>query len=110
MKSSASAIAANTFCRSMLAASFPLFSRQMFNGMGIQYAGTLLGCVSAVLVPIPVIFYFFGKQLRMKSSFAPYFEPMQESCAENANHELEPVPEQEMECANEQEVQNGATH
>lgn len=65
----------------MLAASFPLFSRQMFQGMGIQWAGTLLGCVAAVLVPIPVIFYFYGKQMRMKSTFAPYFEPMQESCA-----------------------------
>lgn len=65
----------------MLAASFPLFSRQMFQGMGIQWASTLLGCVAAVLVPIPVIFYFFGKRMRMKSTFAPYFEPMQESCA-----------------------------
>lgn len=91
----------------MLAASFPLFSRQMFNGMGIQWASTLLGCVSAVLVPIPVIFYFFGKRLRMKSSFAPYFEPMQESCAMNAGPELESVPEQEMESGPERVTQNG---
>ncbi|EAW14952.1 MFS transporter [Aspergillus clavatus NRRL 1] len=71
----ASAIAANTFCRSILAASFPLFSRQMFNSMGIQWASTLLGCVATALVPIPVIFYFYGKRLRMKSHFAPTFEP-----------------------------------
>lgn len=73
--SAASAIAANTFCRSILAASFPLFSRQMFNSMGIQWASTLLGCVATALVPIPVIFYFYGKRLRMKSHFAPTFEP-----------------------------------
>ncbi|CAG8007008.1 unnamed protein product [Penicillium olsonii] len=74
----ASAIAANTFCRSMVAASFPLFSRQMFQGMGIQWAATLLGCVAAVLVPIPVGFYFFGRRLRMKSKFAPFYEAVQE--------------------------------
>ncbi|KAJ5546097.1 MFS general substrate transporter [Penicillium frequentans] len=56
----ASAIAANTFCRSM-------------------WASTLLGCLAAVLVPIPICFYFFGKRLRMKSKFAPFFEPAAEA-------------------------------
>ncbi|KAJ5787307.1 Major facilitator superfamily domain general substrate transporter [Penicillium paradoxum] len=77
----ASAIAANTFCRSMIAASFPLFSRQMFQSMGIQWASTLLGCVAALLVPIPIGFYFFGKRLRMKSKFAPFYEAVQEGHA-----------------------------
>ncbi|KAJ5893702.1 MFS general substrate transporter [Penicillium taxi] len=75
----ASAIAANTFCRSMVAASFPLFSRQMFEGMGVQWASTLLGCVAAVLVPIPIAFLLFGKRLRMKSKFAPISETVPES-------------------------------
>ncbi|PWY84775.1 MFS general substrate transporter [Aspergillus heteromorphus CBS 117.55] len=75
----ASAIAANTFCRSLVAASFPLFSRQMFDNMGIQWASTLLGCLAAVLVPIPVCFLLFGKNLRKKSKFAPYYEKAQES-------------------------------
>jgi DHA1 family multidrug resistance protein-like MFS transporter len=43
----------------------------MFNGMGIQWAATLLGCVAAVLVPIPVLFYLYGHKLRARSSFAP---------------------------------------
>ncbi|KAL3461705.1 MFS multidrug transporter [Aspergillus heterothallicus] len=68
----ASAIAANTFCRSLVAASFPLFSRQMFDNMGVQWASTLLGCVAACLVPIPVAFYLYGERLRKKSKFAPY--------------------------------------
>lgn len=65
----------------MVAASFPLFSRQMFENMGIQWASTLLGCVAACLVPIPVAFWFFGKRMRMKSKFAPFFEPAVESYA-----------------------------
>ncbi|KAL4860456.1 hypothetical protein BDV12DRAFT_181554 [Aspergillus spectabilis] len=68
----ASAIAANTFCRSLVAAAFPLFSRQMFQNMGVQWASTLLGCVAVCLVPIPMAFYFYGERLRMRSKFAPY--------------------------------------
>ncbi|SPO03496.1 probable fluconazole resistance protein [Cephalotrichum gorgonifer] len=67
----ASAIAANTFLRSLAGAGFPLFAQQMFKGMGIQWAATLLGCVAVVLVPIPVIFYIYGARLRARSSFAP---------------------------------------
>lgn len=61
----------------MVAASFPLFSRQMFNNMGIQWAATLLGCLAVVMIPIPVCFYLFGKKLRMKSTFAPFYEKPQ---------------------------------
>ena len=43
----------------------------MFNGMGIQWASTLLGCVAAIAVPMPVFFYVYGKRIRAKSKFAP---------------------------------------
>jgi len=67
----ASAIAANTFLRSLAGAGFPLFSQYMFAAMGINWAGTMLGCVAVALVPIPVIFYKYGARIRQKSSFAP---------------------------------------
>jgi len=67
----ASAIAANTFMRSIFGGVFPLFATFMFEGMGIQYASTLLGCVAAVLVPMPVVFYVWGKKIRARSKFAP---------------------------------------
>lgn len=67
----ASAIAGNTFLRSLCGAGFPLFARQMFDGMGIQYAATLLGCVAAVLAPIPFIFYKYGAKIRQRSNYAP---------------------------------------
>jgi len=67
----ASAIAANTFLRSCTAAGFPLFARQMFDNLGIEWAGTLLGCLAACCVPIPVVFYLYGKKLRQRSKFAP---------------------------------------
>jgi len=71
----ASAIAGNTFLRSLFGAGFPLFATYMFNGLGIEYASTLLGGVAAVLVPIPVLFYLYGHKLRAKSKFAPTGPP-----------------------------------
>lgn len=43
----------------------------MFEGMGVQWAGTLLGCVAAVLVPVPILFYLKGAKIRERSQFAP---------------------------------------
>jgi DHA1 family multidrug resistance protein-like MFS transporter len=67
----ASAIAANTFLRSLAGAGFPLFSQYMFAALGVNWSGTLLGCVALLLVPIPVAFYYYGEKIRMKSAFAP---------------------------------------
>jgi len=67
----ASAIAANTFLRSLAGAGFPLFSQYMFKALGVQWAGTLLGCVAVVMVPIPILFWKYGQKIRERSSFAP---------------------------------------
>lgn len=69
----ASAIAANTFMRSLCGAVFPLFATYMIDGIGVQWTGTLLGCIAFLLVPVPIIFYLKGAQIRKKSSFAPAF-------------------------------------
>lgn len=66
----ASALAGNTFLRSAFGAAFPLFARQMFVNMKIQWATTLLGCLSLVLVPVPFLFYKYGKSIRTKSKYA----------------------------------------
>lgn len=71
----ASAIAGNTFMRSLAGAGFPLFARQMFQGMGIQWAATLLGCVAVALAPIPFVFHYYGAKIRQKSAYAPTAPP-----------------------------------
>ena len=70
----ASALAGNTFLRSLAGAVFPLFATYMFDGMGINYALTLLGCVAAVLVPMPIVFLLYGKKIRSRSKFAPGYD------------------------------------
>ncbi|KAI9700478.1 MAG: hypothetical protein M1820_006777 [Bogoriella megaspora] len=67
----ASAIAGNTFLRSLFGAVFPLFATYMFNGIGINWGMTLIGCVAALMIPMPFLFYFKGKAIRARSKFAP---------------------------------------
>jgi DHA1 family multidrug resistance protein-like MFS transporter len=66
----ASALAANSVLRSIAGAGFPLFSTYMFNALGVNWTGTLLGCVAAILMPIPLLFYLYGLRIREKSKFA----------------------------------------
>ncbi|KAL4892022.1 MFS multidrug transporter [Aspergillus ambiguus] len=66
----ASTIAANTILRSAIGCSFPLFSRQMMENLGVQWAGTMLGCIAAIMIPIPVVFMVYGPWLRGKSKLA----------------------------------------
>ncbi|KAL2051518.1 hypothetical protein ABVK25_008180 [Lepraria finkii] len=72
----ASAIAANTFLRSLAGAVFPLFSMYMFSALGVNWAGTLLGFVALVLAPIPFIFWKYGAKIRQRSKFAPTAKPI----------------------------------
>lgn len=66
----ASAVAANTFLRSAFGACFPLFAGYMFNNMGTNWAGLLLGLFAAALVPVPIILLKYGKRIREKSKYA----------------------------------------
>ncbi|PIB01124.1 putative transporter [Cercospora beticola] len=87
----ASAVAANTFLRSLAGAGFPLFATQMFNGMGIQWAATLLGCVAFLCVPMPVWFYLRGAKIREKSNFAPTFPIASQAAQDRSESEEEKV-------------------
>lgn len=49
--------------------------------MGVGPAGSLLGAVALALVPMPVLFYYYGARLREKSTFAPTFVDPLLSCA-----------------------------
>ncbi|TGO83470.1 hypothetical protein BPOR_0642g00050 [Botrytis porri] len=65
----ASAVAAQTFVRALFAALFPLFVTPMFQGLGIEWGSSVLGFVATALIPIPFLFYVYGKRIRMKGKF-----------------------------------------
>lgn len=71
----ASAQAANTFLRSLAGAGFPLFATQMFNNLGVNWASYTLGFIAVAMIPIPILFYVFGKKLRDMSRYNPDRKP-----------------------------------
>lgn len=68
-----SAIAANTLIRSSLGGAFPLFATQMYHKLGVDWASSLLGFITVLMIPIPVVFFIFGKRIRSLSKFSPKF-------------------------------------
>jgi DHA1 family multidrug resistance protein-like MFS transporter len=67
----ASALAANTVCRSAAGAAAPLFTTYMFDALGIGGGGSLIGGIAVLLAPIPFVFYKYGGPIRERSKFAP---------------------------------------
>ncbi|CAN8098192.1 unnamed protein product [Discula destructiva] len=66
----ASALAANALVRCAFAAAFPLFGTQMYETLGDQWATSLLGFLTAAMLPFPYIFFRFGKRIRAHSRMA----------------------------------------
>ncbi|KAL3426400.1 MFS transporter [Phlyctema vagabunda] len=64
---SASALAGNAVVRSVIGGSLPLAGPAMYAKMSPQWAGTFLGLLEVALIPIPFVFYKWGKQIRMRS-------------------------------------------
>lgn len=62
----ASAIAANTFLRSVFAASFPLFAKQLFTNLGVHWGSTLIGFIALGMIPIPFALFIFGERIRKR--------------------------------------------
>ncbi|KAJ6143843.1 hypothetical protein N7471_003296 [Penicillium samsonianum] len=67
---SASAIAANTFVRSMAAGAFPLFVWPMYKRLGIDWGSTIFACVSVLLLPAPFLFFKWGNRIRAYGEFS----------------------------------------
>ncbi|TKA68096.1 hypothetical protein B0A55_08575 [Friedmanniomyces simplex] len=54
------------------------FAYYMFEGIGIEWGMTFLGCLATLFIPMPFVFYFYGKKIRAKSKFAPAPDIQQE--------------------------------
>ncbi|EXJ94581.1 hypothetical protein A1O1_02977 [Capronia coronata CBS 617.96] len=65
----ASAVAANGFLRYLIGAVFPLFTVQMYRGMGVGWATSLLAFVTVALLPLPWVLYKYGPKIRQKSAY-----------------------------------------
>jgi DHA1 family multidrug resistance protein-like MFS transporter len=68
------ALASITMVRYLIAGGMVIAARPMYEGIGVHWVMTILGCIAAVLTPAPLIFRYYGKQLREKSPFAQGME------------------------------------
>lgn len=66
----ASALAAKTFLRSFWGAGVVLFTIQMYDRLGDQWASTLLAFIGLACCAIPFVFWIYGARIRRFSKFA----------------------------------------
>lgn len=72
----ASALAAKTFLRSLWGAGVVLFTLQMYDRLGDQWASSLLAFISLACCIIPFLFWRYGARIRARSRYA--YSPMDE--------------------------------
>ncbi|RTE76321.1 hypothetical protein BHE90_009204 [Fusarium euwallaceae] len=65
----ASAASANGLARYTFAGAFPLFTTQMYEKLGVDWATSLLGFVSLLLLPVPWVLFRYGHIIRSKSQY-----------------------------------------
>jgi DHA1 family multidrug resistance protein-like MFS transporter len=65
----ASAAGANSLVRYVLTATFPLFTLQMYQKLGIGWTASLLGFCTVAMTPSPWVFWIWGAKLRGRSRY-----------------------------------------
>lgn len=64
----ASSMAGNAVVRSVLGGCLPLAGHALYNAIGANWAGTMLGLLEVAIIPIPFVFYKYGGKIREKST------------------------------------------
>lgn len=62
-----SAMAAITFMRYLASGGMVLATEPLYKALTVQWTLVLFGCVAAVLMPIPWIFWWFGEKMRSRN-------------------------------------------
>lgn len=67
----ASPLASLVFLRYIVAgAGSVMFTRPMFQGMGVHWAMSFLGFIAVAISLVPIVFYVFGPRIRARSQYA----------------------------------------
>jgi DHA1 family multidrug resistance protein-like MFS transporter len=66
---SSSALGSVTMARYLVAAGMVVAARPMYQGIGVHWSLTFLGCLGVLCLPVPWLLYRYGKVLRGKSEF-----------------------------------------
>lgn len=63
----ASALSGNAFIRSVIGGTLPLAGPTMYATLTPRWAGTVLGVMEIIMIPIPFVFWRYGGKIRAKS-------------------------------------------
>lgn len=63
----ASPLVSANFFRHIAAGAMVIVSIPMYSNLGIHWPLTLLGCVSALMTPVPFVFYKYGHLIRLQN-------------------------------------------
>jgi hypothetical protein len=63
-------LAANSVLRSLFGTAFPLFTTQMYEKLGNQWASSIPAFLSLCCLPFPFLFYKYGPKIRSKCKYA----------------------------------------
>lgn len=66
----ASALVSVTLLRYVACGGAVIYGVPMYENLGVHYTLTILACLSAALVPVPYLFYFYGEKVRSWSKYA----------------------------------------
>ncbi|KAF7522023.1 hypothetical protein G7054_g12274 [Neopestalotiopsis clavispora] len=100
----ASANAAASATRSLLAVVLPFATTPMFEHLGIAGACSLLAGLSCVMCFIPFLFLWKGEQIRSRSKFCIMLKQQKEAAAERAREEAQRRQMKEAETSDEKVV------
>ena len=66
-----SALAGNTFIRSLFGGGFPMFAAGMYHNLGVDWATSVLAFIALAFLPCPLLFFIYGKKIRGWSKYSP---------------------------------------
>jgi hypothetical protein len=72
-KHAASAMAANTVLRSVVAAILPMAGPTMYAKLGYGWGNSVLAFISIAMIPIPFVFLNYGERIRTSKRFQVEF-------------------------------------
>ncbi|KAL4937350.1 major facilitator superfamily domain-containing protein [Aspergillus oleicola] len=64
-----SAISIHVAVRSLVSATFPLWGSSVYQSLGVEWTSTLLAGLGVLLMPSPILFWFYGEKIRSWSRF-----------------------------------------
>ncbi|KAH8727552.1 major facilitator superfamily domain-containing protein [Phaeosphaeriaceae sp. PMI808] len=99
----ASVLAGNGIIRSIFGAAFPLFTKQMYAGLGVHWASSIPGFLALACIPLPFLFYKYGASIRKKCKYAAQSEAFMQRIrgqqAANAQQTVASEESAELSCA-----------